>query len=271
MIPNFNLHTHTSYSDGRNSPESMVLAALEYGCPGVGFSDHSHIPGEDWTMTPAATESYKREIRALAEKYSDRIKILLGIEYDMLSDIDTSEYDYVIGAAHYVTKDGVNIPVDETPDLLVNHVKSLYGGNFYALARDYYRTLSGVEHKTGCDIVAHTDLVSKFNGGGRLFDESDKRYLTPAFEAVDALVGDGVIFEINTGAMLRGYRKEPYPCRAILSRIAERGGRVTISSDAHNTEALLFSWKEAAAYAESVGIRELWFPKDGGFEPYCIE
>ena len=98
MIPRFNLHTHTTFCDGKNSAEEMVKAAIELGCEGIGFSGHSYIPGEDyWTMTEKGTGEYISEILRMKEKYSDKIEILLGIEYDILSNIDTSVFDYVIG------------------------------------------------------------------------------------------------------------------------------------------------------------------------------
>ena len=97
MIPRFNLHTHTNFCDGKNSAEEMVKAAIELGCEGIGFSGHSYIEGEDyWTMTEKGTQKYIQEVLAAKEKYSSNIEILLGIEYDILSNIDTSIFDYDI-------------------------------------------------------------------------------------------------------------------------------------------------------------------------------
>ena len=36
-----NYHTHTVFSDGANTPEEMVLAAIDLGLESIGFSDHS--------------------------------------------------------------------------------------------------------------------------------------------------------------------------------------------------------------------------------------
>ena len=33
-------HTHTTFCDGKNTPEEMVLAAIEKGMPRIGFSGH---------------------------------------------------------------------------------------------------------------------------------------------------------------------------------------------------------------------------------------
>ena len=41
-IPKQNLHTHTIYCDGANTPEEFVKAAIESGFEGIGFSSHSY-------------------------------------------------------------------------------------------------------------------------------------------------------------------------------------------------------------------------------------
>ena len=40
----FDLHTHTTYSDGRDTPEEMIKEALERGLMCFGISDHSPTP-----------------------------------------------------------------------------------------------------------------------------------------------------------------------------------------------------------------------------------
>ena len=37
-----NYHTHTTYCDGKDTPEEMVLAAIGYGMHALGFSTHSY-------------------------------------------------------------------------------------------------------------------------------------------------------------------------------------------------------------------------------------
>ena len=75
-----NYHTHTCYCDGKDRPEDLVLEAIRLGCPELGFSGHSFLPGEDWTMSEDGTRAYIQEIRSLQEKYRDQIRLYLGIE-----------------------------------------------------------------------------------------------------------------------------------------------------------------------------------------------
>ena len=38
-----NLHIHTKYCDGKDTPEEMVIAACEKGFQSIGFSMHSFM------------------------------------------------------------------------------------------------------------------------------------------------------------------------------------------------------------------------------------
>ena len=40
------LHMHTIYCDGVDTPEDMILTALEKGLTAIGFSGHSYVPCE---------------------------------------------------------------------------------------------------------------------------------------------------------------------------------------------------------------------------------
>lgn len=55
-----NLHTHTTFCDGKNTAEEMILAALELGMDSLGFSGHSPLEGECWAMDPADVPRYRR-------------------------------------------------------------------------------------------------------------------------------------------------------------------------------------------------------------------
>ena len=48
------------------------------------------------------------------------------------------------------------------------------------------------------------------------------------------LRSDADIFEINTGAISRGYRTTPYLSTELLRHLRSINGRITVSSDAHS-------------------------------------
>lgn len=271
MRPLCDLHTHTSYCDGSHSAEDMLKGAIRLGCKVYGFSGHSPLDlGEDWYMSPEGMKEYIAETRALREKYLGQIEVYTGIEYDYMSDFDVSDFDYVIGSVHQIERDGVIFATDITAAELVRYMNELYGGDAIALARDYYEYMYTLCDKTSCDIIGHFDLIMKFNERGDIFDFTDRRYRNIALEALEYLLSKDKIFEINTGGISRGYRTKPYPDDFILRYIAEHGGRVILSSDAHSPENIMFGFDAAWEFAKSCGVRELTVMKNGSFEQVGI-
>ena len=76
-----NLHIHTTYADGRDSPEEIVLKAIEKGFDSIGFSEHTYMEFSDYPyqMTVADMPKYKNEILSLKEKYKNQIEIFCGL------------------------------------------------------------------------------------------------------------------------------------------------------------------------------------------------
>lgn len=240
-----NYHTHTVFCDGRDTPEALVREAIRLGCPELGFSGHSYtFFDESYCMSPAGTEAYKADVRALRQKYAGEIRILLGVEQDFYSEAPTDDYDYVIGSVHYVKKDGCYLPVDESRELQQQTVAEHYGGDFYAFVEDYYRTVADVYDRTHCDIIGHFDLIMKFNDDGALFDPYHPRCRSAALTALERLMQTPAVFERNTGAIARGYRTQPYPAAWIRDELHARGKCLLWSSDCHDKKDLLFGFDE---------------------------
>ncbi|MCI8656706.1 MAG: histidinol-phosphatase [Oscillospiraceae bacterium] len=266
-----NLHTHTAFSDGKNTPEEMVLGALQAGCASLAFSDHSPMsPAADpdgWSMNPEKVPAYRAEIIRLREVYAGKLEIFLGLEQDIDSPPPAEEWDCLIGSVHGVWAGGCYLPVDESADAFDRAVREYFSGDCLAFARAYYRREAEAAGKTGCDIVGHFDLITKFNENGCRFDESDPRYRSAALEALEALMEKDVIFEINTGAISRGCRTTPYPAPFLLDAIRQKGGRVCITSDSHRADTIVHAFPQAAALAGSCGFREAWVLAKKGFQP----
>ena len=122
VLEKINLHAHTTFCDGKNTVEEMVLSAINHGFTVFGFSGHSMYPfASDWHIPPKMFESYVNEVRSLEEKYQDRIKILCGFEADYLPPFsfpDINAYrqfnpDYLIGSVHYLVHDEKQFTVDD--------------------------------------------------------------------------------------------------------------------------------------------------------------
>ena len=239
-------HVHTTFSDGENTPEEAVLAAIKLGMSEIGFSDHSYISrpyGTVYWMSKSGEEEYKKEIARLKAKYKDRIKILCGIEQDYCSDHPAEGFDYIIGSVHFIeTEDGF-FPVDESESDTLAALKC-FDGDIYSFTEEYYKRVANVVEKTKCDIIGHFDLVSKFNERAHLFDEQNPRYKKAWRAAADALIKTGKPFEINMGGIISGIKTSPYPSGEIYDHIKKRGGKFILSSDAHAKKHLCFNFEK---------------------------
>lgn len=257
-----NFHTHTRFCDGKDAPEELVKTAIEKGFQILGFSSHSYTEmDKDFAMSSKKALEYRAEITRLKEKYKGQIELYCGIEQDYFSDEPTDQYDYVIGSVHYVLKNGEYISVDNTAEILKDAVDRLYGGDFDALAEDYFSLVAKVLKKTNADIVGHIDLISKFSE--KLGYTQSPRFLEAAEKAVKALVPYGKPFEINTGAMARGVRTVPYPSPEILNIIKKNGGKIMLSSDCHDKQNLYFAFDKATELAKKAGFSEAYIFVDG--------
>ena len=266
-----NLHTHTAFCDGKNTPEEMVKSAIALGMDSLGFSGHgpSHAP-DDAAMEAGSVPAYRAEVLRLKAAYTGRLDVFLGIERDYFFAPDGGNWDYIIGSVHYVNRDGTWLGVDHSPEMFLRNVEEHYGGDYYAFAEDYYRLVGDVAEKTGCQIVGHFDLITKFNEGDRLFDTGHPRYAGAALDALDRLAGQNVIFEINTGAMSRGYRSAPYPSPALLHAMRERNLPICITSDTHSASTILHAFPQAEELARSCGYRERMVLTEQGFVPQSL-
>lgn len=246
------LHMHTAYCDGKNTPEEMVQSAIKKGLKTVGVSSHSYTFFDtSYCMQKEAVPRYLAELRYLRTKYFDQIHILCGVEQDYYSDYPTEDFDYVIGSVHYIKVDDAYIPIDENPAVLRLAVDKYFRGDVYALVDLYFKIVADVVNKTGCDIIGHFDLISKFIEKEPLFDVGDPRYVNAWKAAVDELLKYDVPFEINTGAMSRGYKTQPYPSTEMIAYIREKGGRFVLSSDAHCAENVAYDFERFIESAES--------------------
>ena len=223
-LPYIDLHMHTNYCDGKDTPEQMVLSATNKGLKVVGITCHSYTHFEEGcSITPQNELQFIKEIKRLEDKYADKIKVLCGIEWDLCTTSSIGEYDYIIGSMHYYRRDDKYFPVDKSKKDFINSVNTLFDGDYYSAAEEYFENVSKIVESTNCDIIGHIDLVSKFNEGNNLFDENNPRYILAYKKAVDNLVKFNKPFEINTGVISRGYRLAPYPSKQIYDYIQSRG------------------------------------------------
>ncbi len=268
MTTKSNLHTHCTHCDGSNTIEEMVQSALGNGLQSIGFSSHCHTGFSYDSCQVKDVELYFAELERMKAKYQGMIDIFKGFELEsrvngeVRPNIDP-RCDYTLGAVHlFRTPDGIH-PVDYTAQEWINAKDSI--GGVKRLVESYFEELLSFAQEVPFDIIAHLDLYTKFNEGGKLFDEGQTWYRDMVLSYVDRLSQTGKIFEVNTGAMSRGYRSSPYPAAFILKRILQLKAPIILSSDAHKADAICYAFGETEALLKDMGFKEQMRLTDHGF------
>lgn len=253
----FTYHTHSTFCDGKDPLDELARVAYAQGLDSLGLSCHSYVPFDvGYCIVPDAVDGFKQTVRRIEREYAELgLDIFLGIEQDTctLPYGRPEGYDYVIGSIHNIMLGDDHVTVDSKSCFFEN-LDKYFKGDAISMAIEYYKTAECIPELTGCDIVGHIDIVTKFNEGGCLFDEKDKRYESAAQSAIEKLARKGMIFEINTGAMSRGYRTEPYPSKRLLSMIREVNGSITYSSDCHDAKYLIYGFDMSQTMAREAGF-----------------
>jgi len=208
------VHTHTVYSHGKGTIEENILAAIDRGLDIIAIAEHG--PGQlAYGVRGRKLERYFDELDRMKIKYADRIKVLTGIEANILSldgDVDLTadmlkRLDIIILGYH---KSGVSRN-------FIKWLKFFPLGFFFSKAgrskkqRDK-NTLAFMRaiDRYPIDIIAHPNRVALMDMD-KLSAHCAKR---------------GVVIEINNKDL--GYSRE----EIMISK--KNGARFIMNSDAHH-------------------------------------
>lgn len=265
-----NYHTHTTFCDGKNTPEEMLISALQKGFDILGFSAHAMHPfASFWHLSCRDFDAYTAEIARLKKAYAGKITVALGFEADYLPPLSAPEKsryaqfgaEYVIGSVHYAA--GGAFAVDADAREVARGIKNHFGGDGKKFVLEYFRNVRNMIYSCDFDIAGHIDVIRKRNGELNFFDERDDWYMREIELTAKAAAQQGVIVEINTGGIARGAIDDVYPSRDFLSALNALGVPVMINSDAHNADGLDYAFERARLCAKNAGYAETTYLLDG--------
>lgn len=258
-----NLHTHTTFSDGAGTVRENIESAIAKNMLSLGFSDHSFTACDtSYCMKLSDYSAYRREVNAMKSEYEGRIPVFLGMEKDYYSEIDNSEYDYVIASVHYIVHKGVCYPIDHSRIQQEDCIREVFGGDVLSMAKCYYDMVAEHASLAKPTVIGHFDVLNKFS----IMPEDDERYRKITLDAMDEAAKYCKCFEVNTGGISRGWRKNPYPNDYLLKHLLEIGGEVVINSDSHHPNNLDFYFEESAEILKNVGFKHFCVFNGQGFD-----
>lgn len=263
----YNLHTHSIFSDGKSTPEEVVMEAISQGLKVLGFSDHSPVPFENsFAIKNDEVNNYVAKIKSLKEKYKDQIEILCSMEMDFIPGIvknfkETKEslgLDYLIGSVHLVGNDinrlwFIDGSKYETYD---EGLFNYYEGDIKKGVRAFFHQYNEMIETEEFDIVGHFDKI-KMHNRGRYFSEEDKWYRDYLMETLTLIKEKSLIVEINSRGIYKKRSDDFYPSTWIFPIMKEMDIPVVISSDAHKSEELTLCFNEAEESLKKAGLQVL--------------
>lgn len=264
-----NYHTHTTFCDGNNTAEEIVLRAIENKFCAIGFSGHAYT-SYDLSYCVKDTKEYISAITALKEKYRDKIQIYLGVEEDAFSPVNRTDFDYIIGSCHYICADGVYYPIDTDYGCLKKCLE-VFNGDTLKFAKTYYENFCSYILKRKPDIVGHFDLITKFEEKDIQRFLCDPKYWEIAEKHMAEAVKSDSIFEVNTGAMAKGLRTSQYPHDRLLHILKKHNGKVILSSDSHSADTLDYKFSEMRAMLRDIGFKYVYVLYDNTFKKDYIK
>lgn len=259
-----NYHTHTTFCDGNNTAEEMVVSAINSGFDALGFSGHG-FTGFDGTYCMKDTPGYIAEIKRLKEKYKDKIQVYFGIEEDAFDPVNRDDFEYILGSSHYIFKDGKYYAIDSNYDGF-KICLDLFDYDTAALAESYYSTFCNYIARRKPDIVGHFDLITKFDeiDVPRFFNNPEYHKIAEKYMQIASQ--NDVIFEVNTGAISRGYRKLPYPHENLLHILKKNNSKIILSSDTHSATTIDCYFKETRKMLHDIGFEYTYVLYDNEFK-----
>lgn len=271
----FNLHTHSIFSDGKSTPEEVVVEAVRQGLNVLGFSDHSPVPFENsFAIKDDNIQNYIDTIKALKEKYKDNIDVYCAMEMDFIPGTvkdfkktkGTLRLDYMIGSVHLVGNDidrlwFIDGSKYETYD---EGLFNYFDGDIKKGVRAFFYQYNEMIETEEFDIVGHFDKI-KMHNRGRYFNEDEKWYRDYLMETLTLIKEKDLIVEVNTRGLYKKRSDDFYPSTWVLPIMREMNIPVVISSDSHKAEELTLCFKEAEDALRTAGYKETFCYKNGSF------
>lgn len=263
----FNFHTHCYYCDGADSPETIVLAAIEAGMSDIGFTSHSPLPFENtFSLKIQDLPVYQYEIRELQEKYKDKINVYLSLEFDYIPGISDNFYklrnelklDYILGSIHLVKhkESGKLWFIDGAEINYTSGLSSVFHDDIKLAVDTYFDQLAEMIITQRPDVLGHFDKI-KMHNKGRYFDEKDPWFVQHLMDIIELCVRHETIVEVNTRGIYKKRCDSLYPGIVSLKEMCKRNVPVTISTDAHNAKEVILYYREAAEILKETGYKSI--------------
>ena len=267
-MPNYNLHQHSVFSDGKEEPLNYVEKAIELNFSAVGFTEHSPLPfNTPFSLKEDNIQNYIDEIDFLKKKFSNKLEIYRALEMDFVPYISEDfEYwrkacktDYLIGSVHLVSSSKEN-PLWFTdgpdPDIYDQGLEEFFGGDIKKAVTTFYHQTNQMIETQEFDVIGHFDKI-KMHNATSLFPDEDVWYRKLIDETIELIKSKNLIAEINTRGLYKKRCDKLFPDDYALYKLKENNIPILISSDAHKAHEINELFPQTVVYLKNIGFREM--------------
>lgn len=250
----YNYHTHTERcGHAKGSEEDFIKRAIENGIKYMGFSDHFPFLRSDsressFRVPLSMVDDYFETIKALREKYKDKIDIKIGFEMEyypenfkqMLENAKKYGAEYLIMGEHFTQEELDGVESSGEPSDSIEKLKN------------YADCLCDGMASGAFTYIAHPDLIN-FTGNDAVY-VSEIRRICRASKEYD------VPLEINFLGIREG---RLYPRDLFWKTVGEEKAPVTFGFDAHSVRAAFdgASLVEAKEMVKKYDLNYIGMPK----------
>ena len=221
----YDSHMHTPLcKHAWGEPEEYAAQALKSGLKGIIFTCHCPMPDGFWPtvrMSDSEFDTYVSIVQRTAQAYKGKLDVCLGLESEFFPGHEKwienlhkrAEFDYILGAVHWQSKD---------------YLAKFEIGTIENFRRTYFEHLAQSAETGLYDCLAHPDLVKNYHPDSWCFAIIKNTVST----VLDRIAKTGVAMELNTSGLNKSY-SEMNPGNEMLRMMAERKIPVVLGSDSH--------------------------------------
>ena len=258
-MQHFTYHTHTIFSDGKNTPEEMIEQAENLGLSEIGISDHLIVhknisQTKNYPFLQKMTfsnfkDAYERcskhieELRRLQKEHQIKIKVGFETDYfiydgwqDQMKELlEKLDYDYLINGNHFLM-DETGEYIEDMTYIAKNPTEDFHEPISTSFKR-HFKTMEKAVRSGFFTFLAHMDYVKKISS----YHETD--FNNEIENVISALKETNTACELNT----KGLRKSTgfYPTNTILEKLARSNVVLLVSDDSHHISEICFEFETA--------------------------
>ena len=258
----YDTHIHTNNSpDSTQSIDTVCASAIERGLSGISICDHAEGSLFHMFDFHELIKSSVKDVRTAKDRYSDKIKILQGIEISEFFWDETklsgfyslADYDVILGSVHRVACTGHNDSFSRVS--MADSTEE----NLHEFLRVYFNDMIRMIQNYDFDVLSHLSVPLRYINGkyGRGIKLS--RYEDAIMTILKMIIEKGIALEINTSGIDSDYG-DFFPDKSIIRKYRDMGGEfITIGSDSHTPERIGYGFEKAKETLKEIGFSHYYY------------